>query len=63
MGALIATRVSVSSRSPLWRAEYVAGYHRAVHLGAALVLLGALISVATVRGIRDEAAAETVLGA
>jgi EmrB/QacA subfamily drug resistance transporter len=63
MGALVATRVSVPPTDPLWRTEFVGGYHRAVHLGAALVLLGAIISVATVRQIRHEAAAEPAIGA
>ena len=40
------------------------GYHRAVHLGAALVLVGAIISVLTVRQLpRREGAAESVVGA
>jgi EmrB/QacA subfamily drug resistance transporter len=63
MGALVATRVSVSPLNPLWRGEFVAGYHRAVHLGAALVLLGAIISVVTVRQVRHEPVAEPATGA
>ena len=63
MGALVATRVSVPPTNPLWVNEFVGGYHRAVHLGAALVLVGAIISVATVRRLpRHEAAAEPALG-
>src|SRR6266568_1875575 len=62
MGALVATRVSVRPTSPLWRDEFVAGYHRAVHLGAALVLVGAVISVATVRRLpHHEGAAEPAI--
>jgi hypothetical protein len=41
----------------------VAGYHRAVHVGAALVLLGAIIAVTTVRKLRHETAAEPAIGA
>jgi MFS family permease len=63
MGALVATRVSVVPTNPLWRSEFVGGYHRAVHFGAALVLLGAIISVATVRQIRHEPGAEPAIGA
>ena len=60
----MATRVSVPPTSPLWRNEFVGGYHRAVHLGAALVLVGAIISVLTVRHLpRREGAAESVVGA
>jgi MFS family permease len=63
MGALVATRVSVAPTNPLWSGEFVAGYHRAVHAGAALVLAGAIISVVTVRQIRHEPAAEPAVGA
>jgi EmrB/QacA subfamily drug resistance transporter len=63
MGALVATRVSVPPTNPLWGVEFVGGYHRAVHAGAALVLFGAIISVATVRKVRHETAAEPAVGA
>jgi MFS family permease len=63
MGALVATRVSVPPTNPLWRVEFVGGYHRAVHVGAAFVLLGAIIAVATVRQVRHEPAAEPAIGA
>jgi predicted MFS family arabinose efflux permease len=61
MGALVATSVSVLPTSPLWRDQFVVGYHRAVHVGAALVLVGAIISVLTVRPLpRREGAAESI---
>jgi hypothetical protein len=65
MGALVATRVSVLPTNPLWQSQFVGGYHRAVHLGAALVLVGAIISVATVRRLprHEGAAAEPAIGA
>src|SRR5947208_7926198 len=63
MGALVATRVNVPPTNPLWPSEFVVGYHRAVHLGAALVLVGAIISVAMVRQVRPEATAEPAVGA
>jgi EmrB/QacA subfamily drug resistance transporter len=64
-GALVATRVSVAPFDPRFPVEFVSGYHRAVHLGAAICLLGAIISVATVRKIREEphGAAEPAIGA
>jgi hypothetical protein len=57
--------VSVAPFDRRYPAEFVTGYHRAVHVGAALVLLGALISVATVRKLEHEghAAAEPAIGA
>src|SRR6185437_8410000 len=61
MGALVATSVSVLPTSPLWSDQFVVGYHRAVHVGAALVLVGAIISVLTVRPLpRREDAAESI---
>jgi EmrB/QacA subfamily drug resistance transporter len=64
MGALVATSVNVKPSNPLWVNEFVVGYHRAVHLGAGLVLVGAIISVLTVRELpRREGAAESVVGA
>jgi EmrB/QacA subfamily drug resistance transporter len=65
MGALVATAVSVAPGDRRYPTEFVTGYHRAVHVGAALVLLGALISVATVRKLQHEGhgAAEPAIGA
>jgi EmrB/QacA subfamily drug resistance transporter len=61
MGALVATSVSVLPTNPLWPDQFVEGYHRAVHLGAGLVLVGAVISVLTVRQLpRREGAAESI---
>ena len=63
-GLTVATSVNVKPSNPLWVNEFVVGYHRAVHLGAALVLMGAIISVLTVRQLpRREGAAESVVGA
>jgi hypothetical protein len=57
----VATSVSVLPTSPLWSDQFVVGYHRAVHVGAALVLVGAIISVLTVRPLpRREGAAESI---
>ncbi|TML94309.1 MAG: MFS transporter [Actinobacteria bacterium] len=65
MGALVATEVKVAPVDRRFPTEFVAGYHRAVHVGAAFVLLGALISVATVRKLHPEGrgAAEPAVGA
>jgi EmrB/QacA subfamily drug resistance transporter len=52
MGALVATQVSVSPLDPRYGGQFVDGYHRAVHVGAAILLAGAVISVLTVRKIR-----------
>jgi EmrB/QacA subfamily drug resistance transporter len=66
MGALVATQVNVLPTSPAWATQFVGGYHRAVHLGAAILLAGAIISVLTVRRIRHpetHGAPEPVIGA
>jgi CBS domain containing-hemolysin-like protein len=61
MGALVATSVNVLPTNPLWGDQFVTGYHRAVHLGAGLVLVGAIISVLTVRQLpRREGATESI---
>jgi EmrB/QacA subfamily drug resistance transporter len=52
MGALVATQVSVLPLDPRYGGQFVEGYHRAVHVGAAILLAGAVISVLTVRKIR-----------
>ena len=65
MGALVATQVSVAPLSPQWADQFVAGYHRAVHVGAAFCLVGAVVSVLTVRKLRHpepQAVAEPVIG-
>jgi EmrB/QacA subfamily drug resistance transporter len=65
MGALVATSVSVSPLSPLYAEQFVPGYHRALEVGAAILLAGAVIAVVTVRKPRpaEAVAAEPVVGA
>src|SRR5712691_8328455 len=67
MGTLVATRVSVKPFDPHYGLQYVAGYHRALHVGAAILLAGAVVAVAAVRKARHaeerHAAAEPVAGA
>jgi EmrB/QacA subfamily drug resistance transporter len=49
MGALIATTVSVSPLDPRYAGQFVPGYHRALHVGAAILLTGAAIAALTIR--------------
>jgi EmrB/QacA subfamily drug resistance transporter len=57
MGALVATTVNVPPFDPLYATQFVPGYHRALHVGAAILLVGAVVAVATIRKVehRDEA--------
>ena len=52
MGALVATEVSVRPFNPAYPEQFVSGYQRAVHFGAAILLAGALVAVLTVRKVR-----------
>jgi len=65
MGALVATTVSVTPFDPRYATEFVPGYHRALHVGAAILLVGAAIAVLTVRKVRHapHGAAEPAVGA
>jgi MFS family permease len=65
MGALVATAVSVTPFNPAFPNQFVEGYHRALHVGAAITLAGAIVAVLTVRQIHHEpaAAAEPAIGA
>jgi EmrB/QacA subfamily drug resistance transporter len=66
MGALVATQLNVTPGSQQYGAQFVDGYHLAVHVGAALILVGAVVSVLTVRQVRHpepKAAAEPAIGA
>jgi EmrB/QacA subfamily drug resistance transporter len=67
MGALVATAVSVTAFSPAYVGQFVEGYHRALHVGAAITLVGAVIAVVTIRTPRHveerSRAAEPVVGA
>jgi EmrB/QacA subfamily drug resistance transporter len=64
MGALLATTVSVPPLDPRYATEFVPGYHRALHVGAAILLAGAAIAVVTVRKVRhaEHAAPEPAVG-
>ena len=66
MGALIATTVNVTPLAPQYATQFVPGYHRALHVGAVILLAGALVAVATVRKVHHaepRAAAEPAVGA
>jgi EmrB/QacA subfamily drug resistance transporter len=53
MGALVATQLSAASPAdPRYAAQFVDGYHLAVHVGAALCLFGAVLAVLLVRQVR-----------
>jgi hypothetical protein len=66
MGALIATRVNVRPFDPRYSTQFVPGYHRALHVGAVILLAGAVVAVATVRKAHHaepRGAAEPAVGA
>ncbi len=66
MGALVATKLTASSPAdPRYAAQFVEGYHLAVHVGAGLVLIGAVIAVLTIRQVahKPHGAAEPAVGA
>jgi EmrB/QacA subfamily drug resistance transporter len=48
MGTLIAGSISVAAANPDYAAQFVHGYHEALYAGAALLAVGAIISVLTV---------------
>jgi len=52
MGALIATTVTVQPFSPLYAHQFVPGYHRALHVGAGILLFGAVVAVLTIRKVQ-----------
>jgi MFS family permease len=67
MGALVATQLNVANPAdPGYAEQFVDGYHLAVHVGAGLILFGAVLAVLTVRKVRHpepRAAAEPAVGA
>src|SRR5438094_213970 len=65
MGTLVATEVSVRPFDPRYSTQFVSGYHRALHIGAAITLVGAIVAVTMVRKIRHaepHGAAEPAIG-
>jgi EmrB/QacA subfamily drug resistance transporter len=70
MGTLVAAHIDVSAASPAYDAQFVAGYHRALQVGAAILLAGAVVAAVTVGRVRrpepaavEAAAPETALSA
>jgi EmrB/QacA subfamily drug resistance transporter len=59
MGALVATTVSVSPFSARYAAQFVPGYHRALEVGAAILIVGAVVAVATIRNVVHEPSRST----
>jgi EmrB/QacA subfamily drug resistance transporter len=51
MGALVATKVSVKPFDPRYAAQFVPGYHLALHVGAALLIVGAAVAAVTIRKV------------
>jgi hypothetical protein len=64
MGTLVAGSISVAPANPLYDTQFVEGYHRALQVGAALLLTGAVIAVLTIGRRRPEpqAVEEPVVG-
>jgi EmrB/QacA subfamily drug resistance transporter len=62
MGALVATSVSVAPFSPRYPAQFVTGYHRALEVGAAILVIGAVVAATTIRNVGREhvGAAESI---
>jgi EmrB/QacA subfamily drug resistance transporter len=52
MGTLVATTVTVTPGSPAYPSQFVEGYHRALLVGAFVLLAGAVIAVLTVGKVR-----------
>ena len=49
MGSIVAASVSVGERSPAYTAQFVDGYHRALLVGAGVLLAGAVVAVLAIR--------------
>jgi EmrB/QacA subfamily drug resistance transporter len=67
MGALVATTVSVAPFNPLYATQFVPGYHRALEVGAGILLAGAIVAAWTIRKVEHaeepRAAVEPAIGA
>jgi hypothetical protein len=63
MGTLVATEVTVNQLDPRYPAQFVDGYHRALLVGAAILLAGAFVAVLTVGRPRRTVAEPDLAGA
>jgi EmrB/QacA subfamily drug resistance transporter len=63
MGAIVAASVSVTPRDPRYPAQFVDGYRNALHVAAAIAIVGAVVAVATVRKYRHPEAQPALEGA
>jgi EmrB/QacA subfamily drug resistance transporter len=65
MGVLLATTVTVAPGDPRYAVQFVPGYHRALHVGAAILLAGAAIAIVAIRDVRraEQLAPEPAVGA
>src|SRR6185312_16247235 len=52
MGAIVAASVSRAPTKPQYSDQFVEGYHNALHVAAAIAIVGAVVAVATVRRVR-----------
>ena len=48
MGTLVAGAISVAPSSPRYDTQFIEGYHRALQVGAGLLLIGAVVAVLTI---------------
>ncbi len=51
MGAIVAASISVEQTSPDYPAQFVQGYHNALHVAAGIAIVGAVVAVTTVRKV------------
>ena len=64
MGAIVAASVgSLKPPNPAYPAKFVEGYHNALHVAAAIAILGAVVAVATVRKVSHPEAQPAFEGA
>ena len=63
MGAIVAGSIHVSERDPRVAAQFVDGYRNALHVAAAIALVGAVVAVTTVRRYRHPEAQPALEGA
>ena len=60
MGTVVAMQIRVPADAPGYAAQFVAGYHRALFAGAAMLLGGAVIAFATIGRVRHAEAPASV---